>query len=122
MPALAGQPANHAFVPSYPDANALFLMRAASRPTLSSQPVAGGIATGPGSECPTRKGGPGGPVADTQHLFVISQGPGTNAETFEPDNTMTLRDRGPLALEPTREGGLVPWTRDAIHRVAERPD
>jgi hypothetical protein len=35
---------------------------------------------------------------------------------------MTLRDRGPLALELAREGELVPWTRDAIHRVAERPD
>jgi hypothetical protein len=68
------------------------------------------------------RGGPGGPVADTQHLFVIPQGPRTNAETFEPDNTMTLRDRGPLALELAREGELVPWTRDAIHRVAERPD
>lgn len=68
------------------------------------------------------RGGPGGPVADTQHLFVIPQGSSTNAETFEPDNTMTLRDRGPLALELAREGELVPWTRDAIHRVAERPD
>lgn len=85
-------------------------------------PIAGGTAARPGSECPSREGGPGGPVDDTQHLFVTSQGPRTNAETFEPDDTMTLRDRGTAALEPTREGELVPWTRDAIHRVAERPD
>jgi hypothetical protein len=94
---LAGQPANHALCTGLPRSSSAVPDASGFEPS-SFEPVPSPAVSpqGPVPSCPAREGGPGGLVADTQHLFVIPQGPRSNAETFEPDNTMTLRDQRTL--------------------------